>query len=96
MTNVAAARALAYDVVVMDVMMPEMDGVEATRLIRQLPAPVGTIPILGLTAHVSDDDYASFRAAGMDVVVNKPVTRKMLAAALDRVTADLSVSEAGL
>jgi CheY-like chemotaxis protein len=79
---VEAVKARPYDVVLMDVMMPEMDGVEATRLIRQLPPPRSLVPILGLTANVSPDDQDSYRAAGMDDVMNKPITRAVLEAGL--------------
>ena len=73
-----------YDVVLMDVMMPEMDGVEATRRIRALAPPVGLIPILGLTAHASPESHADFLAAGMDDVLTKPINKKNLVSALER------------
>ncbi len=79
---VAAAGRGTFDVVLMDVMMPVMDGLQATRLIRQLPAPFGRVPVLGLTAHIGADDHAAFIAAGMDSVLTKPVTAKALADAL--------------
>ena len=79
----AAVKSLPYDVVLMDVMMPDMDGVQATRLIRALPAPTGNIVIIGLTAHASGEDHAAFRAAGMNSVISKPMTRKILGAALE-------------
>lgn len=70
-----------YDAVLMDVMMPELDGIAATRLIRRLPPPRGRVPVLGLTAHVSADEHAEFRTAGMDAVLTKPITATALAAA---------------
>lgn len=79
---VAAVKARPYDVVLMDVMMPEMDGVEATRLIRQLPPPRCLIPILGLTANIGVDDHDDYRRAGMDDVMTKPITRTVLVAGL--------------
>ena len=57
----------------MDVRMPEMDGLEATRQIRALPAPHGDIPILALTAGVLPEEIAECEAAGMDGLVAKPV-----------------------
>ncbi|HZB90977.1 MAG TPA: ATP-binding protein, partial [Stellaceae bacterium] len=69
---VEAVRAGAYDLVLMDVMMPEMDGIQATRLIRGLPPPRGSVPILALTANY---EYAARCAeAGMDGFVAKPFT----------------------
>ncbi len=85
----AAVREGAFDVVLMDVMMPGMDGIEATRAIRALPAPRSAIPVFGLTAHIAPADHAQFRAAGMDSVLTKPVTAKALAAALAPVAAAL-------
>ena len=62
-----------FDVILMDVRMPEMDGLEATRQIRALPAQYGNVPILALTAGVLPDDIAECEAAGMDGLVAKPV-----------------------
>lgn len=81
---IAAARAGAYDLVLMDVMMPEMDGLQAVRAIRALPPPAGAVPILALTAN---KEYAVACAeAGMDGFVAKPFTpaslKESVAAAL--------------
>ncbi|WP_294540346.1 amino acid permease [uncultured Rhodoblastus sp.] len=75
---VSAVRERPYDLVLMDVMMPELDGVSATRQIRALPGAQGRIPIIGLTANVSEEDHAAFRAAGMDRVITKPVRYQQL------------------
>lgn len=63
-----------FDVVLMDVQMPEMDGIEAAQRIRQLPdRRKAQIPIIALTAHVMQEDVERFLAAGMNAVVEKPL-----------------------
>jgi PAS domain S-box-containing protein len=74
-----AVKQRPYALVLMDVMMPEMDGLEATRLIRALPGTVGRIPIFGLTAHAAAAEHAACLAAGMNRVITKPVTINALA-----------------
>ena len=74
-----------YDVVLMDIQMPEMDGEAATRAIRRLDPPVGDIPIVAMTANVMPEQRASYLAAGMVSVVAKPVDVRELEAALNRV-----------
>jgi signal transduction histidine kinase/AmiR/NasT family two-component response regulator len=63
----------AFDLILMDIKMPVMDGVQATRLIRALPGPVAAIPILALTANADPRDEAECLAAGMDGVAQKPI-----------------------
>ncbi len=63
-----------FDLILMDVMMPELDGLEATRRIRTLEAELGgRIPILALTASVMQEEYNSCMGAGMDGVLAKPI-----------------------
>lgn len=62
-----------YDLVLMDIFMPGMSGQEATQRIRAVRGPAAKAPIIALTAHVSADDEARFRAAGMDGMLSKPV-----------------------
>ena len=71
------------DVILMDIMMPVMDGYAATRAIRQLPRPDAcTIPILAMTANAFEDDIAAARAAGMNAHLAKPLEPQKLLAAL--------------
>ena len=71
-----------FDLVLMDVNMPEMDGLEATRRIRALAAPVGAIPVVALTADVMSHQHTAYMAAGMDGVVPKPFSPAQLIAAI--------------
>jgi CheY-like chemotaxis protein len=87
--GVEALEALAsipYDLVLMDVQMPVMDGVEATRRIRdpESPVPNHAVPIIAMTAHTMAGDRDAFLAAGMDDFVSKPVTLQRLAGVLTR------------
>jgi CheY-like chemotaxis protein len=62
-----------FDCVLMDVQMPEMDGIQATLCIRQLADPVkASVPIIALTANVLNEDIAKYRAAGMNDYLAKP------------------------
>ena len=72
---VEAVRSLPYDIVLMDISMPEMDGMTATRAIRQLPGQVGKLPIVALTAHSLSGDKEHFLEAGMDDYLSKPINR---------------------
>ncbi|MBI1364904.1 MAG: response regulator [Alphaproteobacteria bacterium] len=66
-----------FDLVLMDINMPVMDGLEATRILRQNPLYKNK-PILAFTAHALEEDQASLRDAGLDDVLKKPVTEKGL------------------
>jgi hypothetical protein len=79
---VAAARRTPYDVILMDVQMPEMDGLEATRLIRAQSGPGAKTPIIALTANAFRTDIEACRAAGMDAHIGKPFRPEDLIVAL--------------
>ncbi len=82
-----AIKNIPYDLILMDVMMPEMDGLTATRLIRGLPPPGGTTPIVAMTANVFREHERACLAAGMDGFLGKPVTPGQLEAIIDRAIA---------
>ncbi|WP_407356750.1 PAS domain S-box protein [Methanolobus sp. WCC5] len=83
---VKALEMIPYDLVLMDVQMPEMDGLEATRLIRDPGSLVlnRKVPIIAMTAHAMKGDRERFIAAGMDDYISKPVALQSLAGSLDR------------
>lgn len=81
----AALELGAYDVVLMDVQMPEMDGITATRRIRATMAQNKQPRIIAMTANVSTEDRDECRAAGMDDFVGKPIRVEDLAKALSRI-----------
>lgn len=77
----AAARG-GYDAVLMDVALPDIDGLEATRRIRALPDAAGQVAIIGLSGRDGADDDKAAREAGMSFYLTKPVSPSKLAEAL--------------
>lgn len=73
-----------FDVILMDMQMPVMDGPEATRAIRKLPAPRGLVPIIALTADVIADHRKTYLESGVNVIVGKPVSWAELEREIDR------------
>jgi len=76
--EIAAREGRPFDAILMDVMMPGMDGLETTRRIRAMPGTMGRIPIIAVTASALPEDIAKTRAAGMQDQVIKPVDRALL------------------
>ncbi|MEI8313787.1 MAG: response regulator, partial [Verrucomicrobiota bacterium] len=83
---VESLKRMPYDLVLMDCQMPDMDGFEATRIIRNPASGVKNpkIPIIALTAHAMKGDRELCLEAGMDDYLSKPVSPQDLASALDR------------
>ena len=84
---VEAVRRGDYDLVLMDLQMPEMDGMEATQAIRALGGRFAALPIVAMTANAFDEDRQACLAAGMDDYVAKPIDVAQLAEAIARCTA---------
>jgi CheY-like chemotaxis protein len=80
-----AAVTRGYDLVLMDVALPGIDGLEATRRIRALPDPAGKTPIVGITGRTEAADEEAARTAGMNFFLAKPVSPSALSAAIGTV-----------
>ena len=87
---VAAASQRRYSLILMDMQMPGMDGLEATRQIRATPGPCQNIPIVALTANAMLSDQNACQAAGMNDFLSKPFNREILASCLERWIAPVS------
>ncbi len=81
---VEAVKQFPYHIVFMDISMPEVDGLEATKRIRALEGPKKDVIIVALTAHAIRGDKEHFLSSGMDDFVSKPVTRKAILDCLAR------------
>jgi signal transduction histidine kinase/DNA-binding response OmpR family regulator len=83
---VDAARRNLYDVVLMDIQMPELDGIGATREIRALPGLHGSVPIIALTANAMSGAEQEYLGLGMTAYVSKPIRSAELLAKIAEVT----------
>jgi CheY-like chemotaxis protein len=73
-----------YDLVLMDLQMPAMDGMEATQAIRALGGTRAGLPIVAMTANAFEDDRLACLGAGMDDYITKPIDVAQLAEAIAR------------
>jgi signal transduction histidine kinase/CheY-like chemotaxis protein len=81
---IEAVKTRRYDAILMDVHMPRVDGLAATRAIRALAGPAGATPIIGMSADVMAEQVARSREAGMVESVGKPIDIESLSAVLQR------------
>jgi CheY-like chemotaxis protein len=82
---VAACESEPFDLIMLDVQMPEMDGPQAARVLRATAGPNQRTPIVAVTAHVAPRDRESFLESGMDDILIKPVQRLELSRVLAKV-----------
>ena len=80
---VQAVSERSFDLVLMDIKMPRMDGVEATKTIRGLELPARNVPIIALTANADPDDAKHYLSIGMAAVVEKPIKPERLRQAMN-------------
>jgi CheY-like chemotaxis protein len=90
---VEAARSGRFDLILMDIKMPVMDGVAATRAIRALGGVPSQVPIIALTANAEPEDAEGYLAAGMNGVVEKPMKPEHLLAALQEALGENDAAE---
>jgi signal transduction histidine kinase/CheY-like chemotaxis protein len=78
-----AVKSRRFDLILMDIKMPRMDGMQATTAIRALPGPAGQTPIVALTANADPEDAKHYATLGMCAVVEKPIKPERLRAAMN-------------
>jgi len=89
-----AVQARPFDLILMDIKMPRMDGVQATQAIRALPGPERDIPIVALTANADPDDAKHYLSIGMAAVVEKPIKPERLRMAMNAAINDAAANGA--
>ncbi|MDQ1152994.1 CheY-like chemotaxis protein [Brevundimonas sp. SORGH_AS 993] len=90
----AAVQESRYDLILMDIKMPRMDGVQATQAIRALDGAVSRIPIVALTANADPDDAKHYLSIGMAAVVEKPIKPERLRMAMNAALAQAEAEAA--
>ncbi len=88
-----ALRAGAFDVILMDIFMPEMDGIEATKTVRAMPGSRGQLPIIAMTAYALESDKETCLEAGMNDYVSKPIQKQELLETVTRWVGHSAVAE---
>lgn len=81
-------KTFSYDVILMDIHMPELDGIAATRVIRNLPGHAAKTPIIALTANAMSGDQEKYMSMGMDDYASKPIEPKLLFSIIRRCLRD--------
>jgi CheY-like chemotaxis protein len=89
---VEAASSGRFDVILMDIFMPRMDGMIATRNIRALAEPVGSTPIIAVTTAAEPGEVLRYMSCGMNDVVPKPILAARLLDALSRALAERRIA----
>ena len=84
-----------FDLVLMDLKMPRLDGLQATQAIRKLKGPMRDVPIIALTANADPEDARRYIASGMAAVVEKPIKPERLRHAMNAALVGPSVEEDG-
>lgn len=85
-TGIAAVEALKknyFDIILMDINMPKMDGKTATQIIRKLPEPKSKTPIIACTADCTESHAKEYKRIGMNGLIQKPIKKEELFKALD-------------
>jgi len=90
---VEAVQERRFDLVLMDIKMPRMDGVQATQAIRALDGPVSRIPIVALTANADPEDARKYLSTGMAAVVEKPIKPERLRMAMNAALEQAALGE---
>lgn len=94
-TALTLVQSRPYAAVLMDLQMPEIDGLEATRRLRALSGPAGRLPVIAVTAQGGEDVRAQAEAAGMDAFLVKPVSAADLTAVITRALANRAKQAGG-